>query len=119
MGCGCHGDSKNSTLSVKSYDQCLTCARKHVAQAWQAWHEFTHEMDNRDFCSAELRACAAHCKYIQPEIAKTARDIAKKIELMEDGMIADEIQRLKEDVTSAWLEDNPDLADKLNNFKEL
>lgn len=119
MGCGCHGESRTFTKNVKPYEQCLTCARKHIIQAWQAWHEFTHEMDNRDFVSAELRACAAHCKYIQPEIAVQARDIAKEIELMEDGKITEKIQKLKEDVTSAWLEDNPDLAVKLNNFKEL
>ena len=69
MGCGCHGDARKSTSEVRPYDQCLICARKHVVQAWQAWHEFGHELDNRDFCSAELRACAAHVKYIERDIA--------------------------------------------------
>ncbi len=119
MSCDCHGDSRKSTLDVKPYDQCLTCARKHVNQAWNAWHEFGHELDNRDFCSAELRAAASHCKYIQPELAMKCREIAKAIELFEDGDIAERIETVRLGITGAFLAENKILADKFNSFKEI
>ncbi len=119
MSCDCHGDSKKSTLNVKPYDQCLMCARKHVNSAWNAWHEFGHELDNRDFCSAELRASASHCKYLQPELAKECRDIAKAIEMFEDGNLAERIDTVRKGIANAFLEDNKDLLDKLISFKEL
>ena len=118
MGCSCHGDSKISTSNVKPCDQCMTCARKHVVQAWQAWNEFAHEIDNRDFCSAELRACASHCKYIEKEIATECRDIAKAIEMFEDGGISDRIEKLKASVTEALFARNQNLKDKYDKIKE-
>lgn len=118
MSCSCHGDSKISTSNVRPYDQCMTCARKHVVQAWQAWHEFGHELDNRDYCSAELRACASHCKYIAKDIATESRDIAKAIEMFEDGGISDRIEKLKASVTEAFFEMNQDLKDKYDKIKE-
>ena len=119
MGCSCHGDRKAYEASVKAYDQCLACARKHVVQAWQLWHEFMHEMDNRDMCSAELRACASHCKYIAEDIAVECRDTAKQIELFEDGGIAARIDALRHKVTERFLDDNPNLRQKYNSFKEI
>ena len=137
MGCGCHGDSRKSTSEVRPYDQCLICARKHVVQAWQAWHEFGHELDNRDFCSAELRACAAHVKYIERDIAIEGRDIAKAIEMFEDGGIApapsathsaisggvdggiaERIDGLRVRVEEAMLRRYPELAERYERIKE-
>ena len=118
MGCGCHGDARRSTSEVRPYDQCLICARKHVVQAWQAWHEFGHELDNRDFCSAELRACASHVKYIDRDIAIEGRDIAKAIELFEDGGIAERIDGLRARVEEAMLRGYPELAERYERIKE-
>lgn len=118
MACSCHGDSKISTSNVRPYDQCMTCARKHVVQAWQLWNEFAHEIDNRDFCSAELRACASHCKYIERELAMESRDIAKAIEMFEDGGISDRLEKLKASVTEAFFARNQNLKDKYDKIKE-
>lgn len=119
MSCSCHGDSRRSTTSVKPYDQCLICARKHVVQAWQAWNEFEHELDNRDMCSAELRACASHCKYLERDIAVESRDIAKSIEMFEDdGKIAERIDGLKAKVEEALFRRYPELAERYNKLKE-
>ena len=118
MGCSCHGDSKISTSNVRPDDQCMACARKHVVQAWQAWHEFGHEIDNRDFCSAELRACASHCKYIEKAIATESRDIAKAIEMFEDGDISDRLEKLKASVTDAFFARNQNLKEKYDKIKE-
>ena len=118
MACSCHGDSKISTSNVKPYDQCMTCARKHVVQAWQLWNEFTHEIDNRDFCSAELRACASHCKYIAKESATESRNIAKAIEMFEDGGIAERIDGLRVRVEEAMFRRYPELAERYGTIKE-
>ena len=118
MGCGCHGDARKSTSEVRPYDQCLICARKHVVQAWQAWHEFGHELDNRDYCSAELRACAAHVKYIERDIAIEGRDIAKAIEMFEDGGISERLEKLKASVTDAFFARNQNLKEKYDKIKE-
>lgn len=118
MGCGCHGDSRRSTSEVRPYDQCLICARKHVVQAWQAWHEFGHELDNRDYCSAELRACASHVKYIERDIAIEGRDIAKAIEMFEDGGIAERIDGLRVRVEEAMFAKYPELAERYERIKE-
>ena len=118
MSCSCHGDSRKDTTSVKPYDQCILCARKHVVQAWQAWNEFEHELDNRDFCSAELRACASHCKYIERELAMESRDIAKAIEMFEDGGIAERIDGLRTRVEEAVFARHPELAERYERIKE-
>ena len=90
----------------------------HVVQAWQAWHEFEHELDNRDFCSAELRACASHCKYIERELAMESRNIAKAIEMFEDGGIATRIVNLKAKVEEALFRRDSELAEKYDKIKE-
>ena len=118
MSCSCHGDSRKDTTSVKPYDQCLICSRKHVVQAWQVWNEFEHELDNRDFCSAELRACASHCKYIERELAMESRNIAKAIEMFEDGGIATRIANLKAKVEEALFRRDSELAEKYDKIKE-
>ena len=118
MACSCHGDSKISTSNVRPYDQCMACARKHVVQAWQLWNEFEHELDNRDFCSAELRACASHCKYIERELAMESRNIAKAIEMFEDGEIASRIVNLKAKVEEALFRRDSELAEKYDKIKE-
>jgi len=121
MACNCHGDRKGYEENVRAYDQCLYCAKKHVVQAWQQWHEYEHELDNRDACSAELRACASHCKYIQPEIAKKARALALRIESVDDGgipTIATEVQALKDDVNKALMDADKGILERLNSFRE-
>lgn len=118
MGCSCHGDVKNYEANVKPYDQCLMCAKKHIVQAWSAWHEFAHEMDNRDFVSAELRAAANHIKYIEKSIADDCRETAKRIEMLDDGDIASRIDALRRRITARFLEDNPNLNEKLNSYRE-
>ena len=118
MSCSCHGDSRKDTTSVKPYDQCLICSRKHVVQAWQSWNEFEHELDNRDFCSSELRACASHCKYIERELAMESRNIAKAIEMFEDGGIAERIDGLRVRVEEAMFRRYPELAERYGTIKE-
>ena len=118
MGFSCDQHAMESASEVRPYDQCLICARKHVVQAWQAWHEFGHELDNRDYCSAELRACAAHVKYIERDIAIEGRDIAKAIEMFEDGGIAERIDGLRKRVEEAMFVRYPELAERYETIKE-
>ena len=45
MACNCHGKNGVSVGRTSAFDQCTTCARKHVKAAWSKWQEFTYEDD--------------------------------------------------------------------------
>ena len=83
--CNCHGKRGVATTSVSPYDQCVSCARKHIVKAWTLWNEFTYTEDNRDFITGNLRLAVDHLMYEHREIALMARDLAMLVEAKKDA----------------------------------
>ena len=80
MACACHGKQKKVVNTTKPEDQCTTCARKHVKQAWSAWGQFTYQETNRDYVSGQLRMAINHLKYDHSDVALQLRELALVIQ---------------------------------------
>ena len=88
------------------YAQCPKCAKKHIVQAWSAWQELSHERDNRDYCSANLRLAAEHLATLDRDLAMACHDAALRIEDYDDirnpGMpIIEDIESLRSRIWDA------------------
>ena len=120
MACNCHGKNGERVKIAGAFDQCTTCARKHVKSAWSKWGEFTYEDDNRDYVSAQLRDAADHLKYDHRETALKCRDLAVVIEEVHDmdyGNIANSLDELRKETLALFYADHPDAIERLNRLR--
>ncbi len=113
MGCNCHGKSGAAVTRTSPFDQCSTCAKKHVVKAWSLWNEFLYNDDNRDAISGQLRLAADHLMYDHRDDAVMARDLAVMIEENRDGEITTEWNGLLAAVREAFNADHPDTVERL------
>lgn len=116
MACNCHGTAGVKVSRTSPFDQCTTCARKHVKNAWSKWHEFTYEDDNRDYISGQLRDAADHLKFDHREVALQCRDLAVIIEEVKDleyGNVAEALDVLRKNTLALFYADHPDAAERL------
>lgn len=99
MSCSCQKMPDSERTGVTPYSPCERCAKKHVVAAWAAWHELSHEADNRDYCSGNLRLAAEHLAGIDRSLAMRCRDVAVRIEDFDDfdgdRPIADDLDSLR------------------------
>jgi len=113
MSCNRHGKSGAAVTRTSPFDQCSTCAKKHVVKAWNLFHEFLYTDDNRDAISGQLRLAADHLMYDHREAAVKARDLAIMIEENRDAEIATEWDDLLAAIREAFNADHPDAAERL------
>ena len=121
MACNCHGKNGVSVGRTSAFDQCTTCARKHVKAAWSKWQEFTYEDDNRDYVSAQLRDAADHLKFSHRETALRLRDLAVVIEEVRDkefGSIAQELEKLRIETRELFYKDSPEALRRLEELHD-
>ena len=97
MACNCHGRNGVSVGRTSAFDQCTTCARKHVKAAWSKWQEFTYEDDNRDYVSAQL--------------IEEVRD-------KEFGSIAQELEELRIETRELFYRDYPEAKRRLGDLND-
>jgi len=116
MSCSCHGKTGLSVTRTSPFDQCTTCAKKHIVKAWNLFNEFTYTDDNRDFISGQLRLAADHLMYDHRDAALLARDLAIKIEEVRDTEIGDGWEELLRTVREAFNADHPGIADRLKQL---
>lgn len=122
MACNCHGKDGKSVIRTSAYDQCTTCARKHIKNAWSKWNEFTYEEDNRDYVSAQLRDAADHLKFTYRDLALELRDLAVAIEEWKDieyGDIALKIDELRKKTLQIFLESHQEVLERKNLLAEM
>ena len=117
MSCACHGKSGVSVTRTSPFDQCSTCAKKHVVKAWSLFNEFLYTDDNRDAISGQLRLAADHLMYDHREAAVMARDLAIMIEENRDGEITTEWNGLLAAVREAFNADHPDAVERLKQLQ--
>ena len=113
MSCNCHGKSSAAVTRTSPFDQCSTCAKKHVVKAWSLFNEFLYDDDNRDAISGQLRLSADHLMYDHRDAAVMARDLAIMIEENRDVAIATEWDDLLAAVREAFNADHPDAVERL------
>ncbi len=113
MSCSCHGKSGAAVTRTSPFDQCSTCAKKHVVKAWNLFNEFLYADDNRDAISGQLRLAADHLMYDHRETAAKARDLAVMIEENRDSEITTEWGDLLTAVREAFNADHPDAVERL------
>ena len=121
MACACHGKSGIAVRKTLPDDQCTTCARKHVKNAYSKWGEFTYVDDNRDYVSGQLRDAADHLKYDHTEVALQCRDLAMVIEENRDKSIfhvAAELAILRGVTRDLYYADHPDAKERLDRLRE-
>lgn len=118
MPCGCHGSKGESVKVAKPYDQCVLCARKHVKNAWGAFHEFTYEDDNRDYISDQLRKAADHLKIIQRPTALKCRDLAMMIEENKDAPdMAKQLDDLRNEARNLFYLEHEEAQERLKQLQ--
>lgn len=117
MSCNCHGKSGASVTRTSPYDQCSTCAKKHVVKAWNLFNEFLYADDNRDVISGQLRLAVDHMMYDHRESAGKARNLAVMIEENRDAEITTEWDDLLTAVREAFSGDYPDAAERLKQLE--
>lgn len=113
MSCSCHGKSGVSVTRTSPFDQCSTCAKKHVVKAWNLLNEFLYTDDHRDAISGQLRLAADHLMYDHRDAAVMARDLAIMIEENRDSEITTEWNDLLTAVREAFNADHPDAVERL------
>lgn len=119
MACNCHGKDGKSVVRTSAYDQCTTCARKHIKNAWSKWNQFTYEQDNRQYVSAQLRDAADHIKYTHKDIALQLRDVAVVIQQWKDiqfGNVAQKINDLRLRILQIFYDEHPEIVQKRQNI---
>ena len=118
MPCSCHGSKGESVKVAKPYDQCVLCARKHIKNAWGAFHEFTYEDDNRDFVSDQLRKAADHLKIIHRETALKCRDLAMQIEENRDAPdLARQLDELRIEARNLFYLEHEEAQERLKQLQ--
>lgn len=118
MACSCHGRRGIAVTKTAPYDQCTTCAKKHVVKAWNLFNEFTYTDDNRDVISGQLRNAADHLMYDHKGIALKARDLAVIIEEAKDKELTNEWPDLLSAVRQVYYADHSDVADRLGQLED-
>ncbi len=118
MSCNCHGKSGVSIIRTSPYDQCTTCAKKHIVKAWSLFNEFTYTEDNRDTITGQLRLAVDHLMYDHREIALQARNLAILIEENRDAEIGDGWDRLLAAIREAFKAEHPDAVTRLKELTE-
>ena len=118
MACNCHGKNGQAVRIARPFDQCTTCAKKHVVKAWNLFCEFTYTDDNRDVISGQLRNAVDHLMYEHRDIALHARDLAVLIEENRDNEIGDKWNELLLEVRAAFYADHPEAAERLILLKQ-
>ena len=113
MGCNCHGKSGVAVTRTSPFDQCSTCAKKHVVKAWNLFNEFLYTDDNRDTISGQLRLATDHMMYDHRDAAVKARDLAIMIEENRDAAVTTEWDDLLAAVREAFNADHPDAVERL------
>ena len=117
MSCNCHGPNGAAVTRTSPFDQCSTCAKKHVVKAWSLWNEFLYTDDNRDAISGQLRLAADHLMYDHRDAAVKARDLAIMIEENRDAEIATEWDDLLTAIRKAFNADHPDAVERLKQLQ--
>ena len=117
MSCSCHGKSGVSVTRTSPFDQCSTCAKKHIVKAWNLFNEFTYTDDNRDVISGQLRLAADHLMYDHRDAAVMARDLAIMIEENRNAAVTTEWDDLLAAVREAFNADHPDAVERLKQLQ--
>ena len=88
MACGCAKNKDNDqpieapvvqkALAGKTTptEQCIYCAGKHLAEAWECWHEQGYRQEDLRHIQGALRAVVLHTYKAWGNIAKMARECA-------------------------------------------
>ena len=117
MSCGCHGKSGISVGRTSPYDQCTSCAKKHVVKAWSLFNEFSYADDNRDATTGQLRLAVDHLMYDHPETARLARDLAMLLEENRDAELGGRWEALLSAVREAFKSEHPDAVERLDAIR--
>ncbi len=118
MSCSCHGKSGISVVRTSPYDQCTSCAKKHIVKAWSLFNEFSYADDNRDATTGQLRLAVDHLMYDHRDIALQARDLAILIEENRDAEIGDDWVRLLAAIREAYNSEHPDAVERLHELEK-
>ena len=119
MGCGCnsHGKARRAVRITLPYDQCTTCAKKHIVKAWSLFNEFNYADANRDAITGQLRLAVDHLMYAHQDVAQMARQLAIIIEENRDAELTNEWDLLMEAIRAAYKADHEGWEERLNNLK--
>lgn len=116
MACNCHGKGGIAVTQTAPYDQCTTCAKKHIVKAWNLFNEFTYTDDNRDVISGQLRNAVDHLMYDHRDLALKVRDLAIVIEEARDAELRDEWDVVLDGIRAAYDADHPDVLQRLQDL---
>ena len=117
MACNCHGKRGIAIRNTSPYDQCSTCAKKHIVKAWNLFNEFTYVDDNRDVITGQLRNAADHLKDAHRDLALQVRDLAVMLEENRDSDIGTRWDDILSGVRAVFYTDHPDALERLNQLR--
>lgn len=116
MGCSCHGKGGLVVTKVAPYEQCTTCAKKHIVKAWNLYNEFTYTEDNLDVITGQLRLAVDHLMYTYRDTALYARDLAIIIEQRKFNQIEHLWETLLQMIRQNFYEDHPQAKERLEQI---
>lgn len=113
MGCSCSRHSTNggenktdvkyeSAGRSKPLDQCIACAWKHIADAHEAWSEFTYTNENRTHILGQLQLAIHHTYRGWKHIAEQCRYLSHAVQQGNDAGMADRWNALIDDVCTEY-----------------
>lgn len=114
MACSCHGKRGVAVIKTAPFDQCTTCARKHIVKAWALFNEFTYTDDNRDVMTGQLRAAVDHLMYDHRDLALRVRDLAVMLEEARDAEVGNSWYEILDGVRAAYYTDHPEVKARLD-----
>ena len=119
MSCSCHGKSGISVGRTSPYDQCTSCAKKHIVKAWSLFNEFSYADDNRDATTGQLRLAVDHLMYDHPETARLARDLAMMLEENRDAELGGRWEALLSAAREDFKSEHTEAVERLDAIRNI
>lgn len=125
MACGCsHKETKEIEAEAspqnmktvgrtKPTEQCIYCAGKHLAEAWECWHEQGYRNEDLRHIQGALRAMVLHTYQAWPGLAKLARECAVSLQKANFPIVEKQLDSLCKMYDEAFATAEPAVAAKI------
>lgn len=133
MACGCSKRKESSDSRERQYEmppakiqslkttpteQCIYCAGKHLAEAWECWHEQGYRQEDLRHIQGALRAIVLHTFSKWSGISKMARDCAVTLQHADFGTFDRQLATLCDLYDEAFAKEEPEVQRRIDMARE-
>lgn len=98
---------------ISPTEQCIYCAGKHLAEAWECWHEYGYRWDDLRHIQGALRAMVLHTYQKWPGLASMARDTATALQHADFALVEQRLEALCKAYDTVFEAEEPEVAAKV------